>query len=690
MKRKVRITKMPSMANGGVTKTGTQQSYGLYRNERFPIGANSDNDAADDRGIRSYYPESPRDEADIEVEKGELIISGNMTGMYKVGGKKHSEGGTPVKATPGDYIVSDYIQAPAALRDFFGLERTSKKKKDNTWAALLNRKVNAKDYNRLVDILKQASEGKEVDQFELATAKNRVPDYQKYISRAALGNELSKGLEGKPFEIPQIGIPAMQSLVGPSREESEDAPMVEAKYGGALEQYQTRGTVRVPYLPEYSDPMQLTPFVKESFYPWGGDRFENTANASKMSSDEILDKARAIGYRGPNNNLSLQQWILQNHPESKTIIDNLHTQYGVPKAGKSDDGRWGYRWDMVLNTLYKNKKPAEPVSQPVNPSASVTSSTPDNGETTVVKEGDSGQTVRRVDPSFSNQMRKSIRRTPYVQDINNLGDAMSAYYDRADVGPTRVKYNPVYMDPVFVSTESVDNLLAGQFATAAQEAQGYGRNAQGQSAVLSDLQARILPEMIKNRVATNAQNAQSDMIARQNNVQIANQAGVVDAQLNKQFYDENAIFAKNRRDSRGVGRAAVNKALNSVITNSGNTYLLNQRYPQMAFDPMSYDVYFKEDSGKTSGLALDGSGASASYAKVFKENYEALSFIRDEKQRVQAATDATETQLGLNRTRTTSRSYPYNPTNNSVSQTTQGDGLDQGQFGGGVYYPFWQ
>ena len=98
MKRKVKITQVPKYGYG---HTGDQQNFGLYRGggnlQDYMQGSEEILGAED---IRTYYPEEKHEEnANVEVERGELIKDSKY--LYKVGGEKHSKGGTKVNVEPG-------------------------------------------------------------------------------------------------------------------------------------------------------------------------------------------------------------------------------------------------------------------------------------------------------------------------------------------------------------------------------------------------------------------------------------------------------------------------------------------------------------------------------------------------------------------------------------------------------------
>jgi hypothetical protein len=253
MKRKVVITNTPEFKAGGVTpgmSIGAQLNYGLYRGGLLKTNLQGTEQSDDD--VRTVYPEATDDNGvkpNIEVEgrgkgkKGEKIVMPDMASIYDIKGKTHEQGGVPIMAEGGSYIVSDHITGSEEMQKALGFEpHKSKAKKNNTWAKILDRKIPTKDYNRLSQILQDAQQGKDVDPYELATAKARFPGYQQYVGRAILGGELSKAMQGKEYNIPDMARPALDSLQGISRNQNlDEQPLVEAKFGGYMPQFQTQG-----------------------------------------------------------------------------------------------------------------------------------------------------------------------------------------------------------------------------------------------------------------------------------------------------------------------------------------------------------------------------------------------------------------------------------------------------------------
>jgi murein DD-endopeptidase MepM/ murein hydrolase activator NlpD len=628
MKIKIIGTPSTEFADGGKT-VGDQMGYGLYRGQavRDFNAFNKEDEDNYDENVRSTVSKVPREKANIEAEEGEKIIAADGLSIMDIKGKKHSQGGVPMDAKPGSYIVSDFITAPKELQKMFGFETSSNKKKDNTWSKVLDGKVKSKDYNKLSQILQEAAAGKEVDKYELAMAKNKLPLYQNFVSKATLGNEITKMAMGKEYEIPDIAMPSlikyfpdMAEKMGVGQQPVEQGAM--AKYGRSIPKYQYSGTVPNSIANGSNDLIGIAkifqdinsrnnkntmnaygkgaPFVNNTVDPYTGDKYENRENASRYSKEQWTDKLRKLGYNGSWTNEDVQKW-LYTQPESRKVIDALHSKYGMPKRGMFDK-ILGYRWDEALDAIPVKENP--PLGNPPNnpPVGNPPSNNPPYGGP----------------PDFTNDGGEDFGKKPYTQDIINLGNALANQYAYPQIGPYAGRYNPIYMQPAFTSTEGVDQLLKSQGRTAMEDASLYAGSPQSQAARQAQINAQLIPGLIQNRVQNNAQNVQTDMASRQFNTQIANQAAMYDAQGVTSLADANARFAMNRAKEKIAGRTATKNMLNKMITNAGDTYLMNQWYPQEAFNPLTYETYFKKGSGKN---ITDAS--STSDANSFSQNFKA-------------------------------------------------------------------
>ena len=182
MKRRVKINKLPKgyMQNGGpVSKT---------------LGA------------------VPREFANLEAEKGEVIATqdkGDLA-LFTIGGKRHSEGGTPMRRPAGDFIWSDTkkmkIKDEDVLKEF-GASKAA------TPAKLAKKFLDTNDYRAILDDPKS-------DDMAKKTAAMMLQKNKEKLARLAFVQEEMKGF---PQGIPGIAQDYAASI---------GVPM--AQYGGAM------------------------------------------------------------------------------------------------------------------------------------------------------------------------------------------------------------------------------------------------------------------------------------------------------------------------------------------------------------------------------------------------------------------------------------------------------------------------
>lgn len=96
-------------------------------------------DTSDMTGEYIYpLPKSMEDAANVEIEKGEYVLTPDSVGPMEAKGNRHENGGTPVDL-PEAYIVSDYRKIDdefaSYVRENYGIKATSK----DTYATLLDR-----------------------------------------------------------------------------------------------------------------------------------------------------------------------------------------------------------------------------------------------------------------------------------------------------------------------------------------------------------------------------------------------------------------------------------------------------------------------------------------------------------------------------------------------------------------------
>ena len=396
-KMKVRITGLPSKKYGG------QSEYGLDKGWRIGYTEMPEHKR---EGVSKSLEAVPRSEANIEAEKGETVY-GDMDNdgvmeHFNIGGKRHVDGGTPLKVPEGSFIFSDtkkmMIKDPKVLSEF-GVSA-----KGGITPADIAKKYDINKYKAIM-------EDPNTDPLMKETAQMMVKNYEKKLAKLAFIQEKTKGFpqgipeicrkllspefiaqaeeyiakqkgqqpsslqqlgsQGAPpqqqapqqappqEEMPQQGAPepngmqeypqGQEPMEGmPEEQMSYEEEMPEEAYGGSIFDDGGEAFLRDYLDNEYQDGGS-TPDDENNIAPWGGDKFENRKNASKYSKEEWAAKLRKAGYTGPLTNEAVQKWLYEQE-KSKAVIDKLHQEYGMPKAGMFDK-ILGYRWDAALEGL---------------------------------------------------------------------------------------------------------------------------------------------------------------------------------------------------------------------------------------------------------------------------------------------------------------------------------------------------
>jgi len=185
---KVRIKKAGSMING----------YNQMAPSYMP------NDLADKKiDVRkSLTPIDPKF-ANIEAEKGETLLDLDVDGLpahYKIEGKKHSQGGTPLSTNDHSFIFSAdkalKIKDPYLLAEFGKLSKNAKAKNGGELPADIAKQY---DINKYRKILSDPNS----DKVERETAEQMIKNYNLKLSKLALVQESMKGF---PDGIPDAGL----------------------------------------------------------------------------------------------------------------------------------------------------------------------------------------------------------------------------------------------------------------------------------------------------------------------------------------------------------------------------------------------------------------------------------------------------------------------------------------------------
>ena len=197
---KVKIKSLPKdfvLKDGKVFKqkmmggnTGDQSGYGLVT---YPTMDDYKSDKYESIDVSSKINTSlspvPRDIANLEAERGETVLTDfNNDGkfeLYSIGGKRHSQGGTPLNLPPQSFIYSD----TAAMKlDTFELNELGIDSKKKITPAQVSRKY---QLNKFIGILDDES----TDKITRDTAEYMLNKNKQSLSQLAFLSEAKKDFE---------------------------------------------------------------------------------------------------------------------------------------------------------------------------------------------------------------------------------------------------------------------------------------------------------------------------------------------------------------------------------------------------------------------------------------------------------------------------------------------------------------
>jgi hypothetical protein len=217
--------------------------------------------------VGKTIPEVPREEANIEAEKGETVYADvDGDGMYEhmnIEGKRHTQGGTPLNVPEGSFIFSDTakmrIKDPEVLKNF-GL---SASKKGYTPAEI------AKKYD--INKYKAIVEDPTSDYTQKNTAQMMIKNYQRKLAELALVQEEMKGF---PQGIPQMALEILPEALIAQVQESIDAQQNQAPISPEVEENMPEEINMEEQQMNEEENMEQEPTEEELIAMYGGDEFE--------------------------------------------------------------------------------------------------------------------------------------------------------------------------------------------------------------------------------------------------------------------------------------------------------------------------------------------------------------------------------------------------------------------------------
>jgi hypothetical protein len=206
MKYRVRITQAPKYnvkVKMPEAKTGMQVEGSLY-NQLASFGGADARDMVPKTEVRKTITKVPREEANLEAEGGETVLTFDAAGyplFYDIKGPRHSNNGVPLNLPDDSFIFSDTRAmriTDQEVLDMFGL---SKKKGGYTPADISKKYLELNKYREIL-------QSPDSDKIAKATAERMIKGMIIKLGALAVAQESKKGF---PQGIPAVARPYMDA-----------------------------------------------------------------------------------------------------------------------------------------------------------------------------------------------------------------------------------------------------------------------------------------------------------------------------------------------------------------------------------------------------------------------------------------------------------------------------------------------
>jgi hypothetical protein len=258
MKYRVKITQAPKYnvkVKMPEAKTGMQVEGSLY-NELASFGGADAKDMVPKTDVRKTITKVPREEANLEAEGGETVLTFDPAGyplFYDIKGPRHSQNGVPLNLPDDSFIFSDTRSmriTDQEILDMFGL---SKKKGGHTPADISKKYLELNKYREIL-------QSPDSDKIAKATADRMIKGMVIKLGALAVAQESKKGF---PQGIPSIARPYMDAY-GISEEQlipqqQEEVPEEMMGQGSPMQS----GMEQIPPTQAEQEDMMMSPEMME-------------------------------------------------------------------------------------------------------------------------------------------------------------------------------------------------------------------------------------------------------------------------------------------------------------------------------------------------------------------------------------------------------------------------------------------
>jgi hypothetical protein len=489
MKRKVKIVALPTAQSGGsfnFRQTPWQGAAGQFTQPDVRVG-------------ETLKP-VPREQANLEAEKGEVAMTpgkGGIPDTFKIGGQRHSSGGTPLNLPADSFIFSDTrsmkIKDPALL-DQFGMPS----QKGGYTPAEIAKKYPVNKYKKFLA-------DPDSDDLQRSTAELMISNYNMKLAKLGLIQESMKGF---PQGIPMIAMPYIEAQqLDPAQFTQGQQPTVDdademAKYGGT---YQTGGAtkskknVNTMSIDEiYRIQQNLLPYVNDTKFA------ELYTQYDKVYNDKFKKGERIKSNVSPNEPMG---WYDEKGVRQDTPAQGATGYWNRVAKKWSSAPDWGNEAWIADNTDPSKLKGAVPTKAAMETQEFVNKLTPSNSNGVLDYLGN----VLSMPQKGMNLALTGNYETPgttYLRNSpNNSGNAFmidvaTDPLNLVGVGEAKAIAKGAYKGAKYIGTKAVEYapIIAEKTAQAAKY---IGKAVPEVGKYVADLVAKYGPDILKNPYVQN-------------------------------------------------------------------------------------------------------------------------------------------------------------------------------------------
>ncbi len=561
-----------------------------------------------------------RNASNIEAEKGETVVGDfDQDGQIEhmdIGGKKHSQGGTPLNVPDDSFIFSDTKKLKMSGNELVPFGKSANTSKKYTPADL------AKQYD--INTYKAILDNPDSDPIAKRTAQLMINNYQDKLGQLALVQEAKKGFPNGVPSIAQDYLQKFQEGQQPTQAGNiDDTTPKTFKFGGAIK-YPDGGDFALPIDPYGGGKTKAgrtTPTGKNNKFNRPQDYLNNWENLIPGISKLDNKTAQSLIY----------DYTLKNNPDA---IKNMWSTYGLTAKGLNspdtaklaNNGKFDNN-SLTPDTLGKLKsaytdgyfgvRQLDPnnTRSPLIPDSPQNPYTP--GLSTDVPVG--GNTPRPIftnnDPHPGDYNPANPTKVPFDymtpdklimnQDIRNLGSIKKYLPWEAPINavtPTPTFYDPsreLAANSEQQNTEMMyNNQFSGPQSTGARNSQIAGQSATNAANILSRY------------------NSQNVTVANQFagvNADIVNKLEDAKAHAASDLYNGNVIANQQYDNSKMKLSNDLTSAQANAWNNRAELSAINTNNPYYYTDPQTGKIVFKGGKGidttqgsqKAGGYSMD-------------------------------------------------------------------------------------